>query len=94
MKNFRKFTWIVASIITISLFIVIFFGTQTNKDNMTIVNANISALTSGETQQWVVGYIEGEVKIKGEGKKKCCVKGNDNDLCNLSLIRCVVYENQ
>ena len=76
----------------ISLFIMIFIKPRDDKHNMSIINANVSALTNGETQQWVVGYIEGEVKIKGEGKKKCCIKGDNNDLCNLSLIRCVVYE--
>lgn len=93
MTHLRKFAWIIVSIIAISLFIMIFIKPSNDKHNMSIINANVSALTNGETQQWAVGYTEGEVKIKGEGKKKCCVKGEDNDLCNLSLIRCVVYEN-
>ena len=92
MIHLRKSAWIIISIMAISLFIMIFIKPRDDKHNMSIINANVSALTNGETQQWVVGYIEGEVKIKGEGKKKCCIKGDNNDLCNLSLIRCVVYE--
>ncbi len=76
------------------IILMIFIIARDDKHNRSIINANVSALTNGETQQWVVGYIEGEVKIKGEGKKKCCIKGDDNDLCNLSIIRCVVYENK